>query len=84
MKTPPWASGFRNMYVHMERWYVCCVQVERRGGFWVEKVVLGDGSVGGRGVTYSLFTRKERIKIYKETPLSFPKTQNSDPLVRST
>lgn len=50
---------------------MCCVQVERRGGG-----VVGVGGLRGeRGghLLYSLFTRKERIKIYKETPLSFPK-----------
>lgn len=68
------------MYIYMKGWHVCCVQVE-------------GGSLGGeRGVEegreghllYSLFTRKERIKIYKETPLSFPKTHNSDPSASST
>lgn len=51
------------------------------GGEEVEKVELGMWGWGGGGahLLYSVFTRTERIKMYKETPLSFPKTHNSDP-----
>lgn len=55
-----------------------CVQVEKRG------ILGGESGVeraGWRGhLLSSLFTRAERIKVYKETPLPFPKTHNTDPL----
>lgn len=43
----------------------------------MEKVVL-EGGVEGSPTILTIY--KERIKVYKETPLSFPKTQNTDPL----
>lgn len=73
----------RGVYIHMRRWHVCCVQVGG-GGFWVKKVAWRGGWGAGGHLLYSLFTRKEHIKMYKETPLSFPKTQNSDPSASST
>lgn len=47
----------------------------------VGAVVVGEG---GGHLLYSVFTRKERIKIYKETPLTFPKTLESNSSASST
>lgn len=63
-----------------------CVVYRCRGGFLGGESGVREcgGGSGGDHLLYSIFTTKERIKMYKETPLSVPKTQNSHPLASST
>lgn len=75
------------VYVYKYRW---CVRW--RGGTGGETFHVRGGSDKGRGIRrvvchplYSVFTRRGRsIKMYKETRLSIPKTQNWNPAANST
>lgn len=59
---------------------MCCVQVERRGDFWVEKVVLEGGSVGRRGGHLLTIYKKGAYKNLQGDSSVFPKNPELRPL----
>lgn len=48
------------------------------------RTVIKEKDEEGCHLLYLIFTRRERIKMYKETPLLFSKTQNVELAANST